>query len=123
MLSALLSSICAYGALLLSTLRMRHISVLGDTTMGQAQGRELPFDIGDTHSCLTGKTVWTAHDGKRKVDHSVQFLEGSKHRAIVLAHCSSPQSDGEPVTVFLYDFTRKTEEEVRMAPPSPTELP
>ena len=36
--------------------------------MGQAQGRELPFDIGEKHSCLVGKTVWSAHDGRRKVN-------------------------------------------------------
>lgn len=41
--------------------------------MGQAQGRELPFDIGDRHSCLTGKTIWSAHDGRRKVNKIYTF--------------------------------------------------
>lgn len=98
--------------------------------MGQGQGRELPFDIGESHSCLAGKTVWTAHDGKRKVDQltspapsSLECSDGWGGGAIVLAHCSSSQSDGEPVTVFVYDFNGKTEEEVRVAPVFQSESP
>lgn len=49
--------------------------VLNQGSMGQAQGRELPFDIGDRHSCLTGKTIWSAHDGKRKVNDGSSLFE------------------------------------------------
>ena len=35
--------------------------------MGQGQGRELPFDVGTRHDCLSGKTIWSVHAGRRKV--------------------------------------------------------
>ena len=35
--------------------------------MGQGQGRELPFDVGTKYDCLSGKTIWSVHAGKRKV--------------------------------------------------------
>lgn len=39
--------------------------------MGQAQGSELPYDIGDKFSCLSSKTIWSVHAGKKQV--SVEF--------------------------------------------------
>ncbi|KAL5463579.1 hypothetical protein EMCRGX_G032488 [Ephydatia muelleri] len=58
--------------------------------MGQQQGRELPFDVGEQFTCLAGKTIWSVHRGRRKVD-------------------------GEPVTVFVFDLTGKSEEEIKLA--------
>ena len=83
--------------------------------MGQAQGRDLPFDIGDSHSCLSGKTIWIAHDGRRKVDEYARILSyvcGTLTDHVSVVH-NVVQSDGEPVTVFVYNFTGKTEEEVK----------
>lgn len=58
--------------------------------MGQQQGRELPFDVGEQFSCIAGKTIWSVHRGRRKVD-------------------------GEPVTVFVFDLTGKSEDEIKLA--------
>ena len=35
--------------------------------MGQTQGRELPYDIGERFTSLTSKTIWSVHAGKKKV--------------------------------------------------------
>ena len=35
--------------------------------MGQTQGHELPYDVGEKYSCLTSKSIWSVHSGKKKV--------------------------------------------------------
>lgn len=40
-------------------------------TMGQTQGRELPYDVGEQFTCLTSKTIWSVHTGKKQVSASL----------------------------------------------------
>ena len=42
--------------------------------MGQTQGHELPYSIDERHNCLTGKTIWSVHAGKKKVNYSKTTL-------------------------------------------------
>lgn len=36
--------------------------------MGQAQGKDqLPVEVGEVYTCMIGKTIWSVHNGKRKV--------------------------------------------------------
>ena len=35
--------------------------------MGQAQGHELPYDVGEKFTCLSSKSIWSVHSGKTKV--------------------------------------------------------
>lgn len=38
--------------------------------MGQAQGSELPYDVGERYTSLASKTIWSVHAGKKKVGGS-----------------------------------------------------
>ena len=44
--------------------------------MGQTQGQEfpydghkLPYDVGETFTCLSSKTIWSVHAGKKKASY------------------------------------------------------
>ena len=77
--------------------------------MGQGQGRELPFDVGIKYDCLSGKTIWSVHAGRRKV-RSYNYTSWRSHHSLTFSHL--PQSTGETVTVFMFDFTDRSEDEV-----------
>lgn len=42
--------------------------------MGQTQGRELPYDVGEKFDCLSSKTIWSVHAGKKQVWACVGLL-------------------------------------------------
>ena len=75
--------------------------------MGQGQGRELPFDVGVKYGCLLGKTIWSVHSGRRKVRSYKLEIPSQFDTFFPL-----PQSTGEAVTVFMFDFTDRSEDEV-----------
>lgn len=59
--------------------------------MGQQQARDqLPVDVGEIHSCTIGRTIWSVHSGKRK-------------------------DSGNSVTVFVFNFENKSDDEIRLA--------
>ncbi len=85
--------------------------------MGQSQGHELPFDIGDKCTCLSGKSIWSVHAGKRKVDLSLNIYSSTVYVILFPQYqlrLLCIQVSGDPVTVFVFDYTDKSADEVSM---------